>query len=108
VTLGDEAANLLDESSNGIGVLGVALNEQIVSLRPDADVEKAFEVSQVVVVGPEERGEAVLADGDTACGSSSDRDISLCYKELTDRLSVPFGARVVKAAPLRQAPGSGL
>jgi hypothetical protein len=39
---------------------------------------------QVVVVGPEERGEPVLADGDAACGNGSDRDISLNYKELTD------------------------
>jgi hypothetical protein len=50
------------------------------ALRADADIQQLLEVSQVVVVGPEERGEAVLADGDAACGNSSDRDISLCYK----------------------------
>jgi len=54
-----------------------------VSLSPDPDVQQPLEVSQVVVVGPEERGETVLADGNAACGSGSDRDISLCYKELT-------------------------
>jgi hypothetical protein len=99
VAVGDQPADLLHEARDRVGVLGVAFDEEIVPLRADADVQQAFEVSQVVVVGPEERREAVLADGDTACGNGSDRDISLCYKELTDRLRVTPGARAVKAAP---------
>ena len=66
------------------------------TLSPDPDVEQPLEVSQVVVVSPEERGETVLPDGNAACGSGSDLDISLCYKELTDRSKVPSAARRVK------------
>jgi hypothetical protein len=41
-------------------------------------------MTEIVVVGPEQRGEAVLTDGDAASGGGSDRDISLSYKELTE------------------------
>jgi hypothetical protein len=71
-----------------------------VPLRADADIQQAFEVSQVVVVSPEERGEAVLADGNAACGNVSDRDISLCYKELTDHTRVAPPAALGQAARL--------
>jgi len=86
VARGNEPANLFDETGDGAGVTGLALDEQVVSLRADADVQQAFEMPQVVVVGPEDRGQAVFRDGDTARGNGSDRDISLCYKELTDLL----------------------
>jgi hypothetical protein len=76
-----------------------------VTLRTDADIEQAFEVSQVVVVGPEERGEAVLADGDAACGNGSDRDISLCCKELTDSTRVAPQPLRVKDGDRLQALG---
>jgi hypothetical protein len=77
VALGDQGADLLDEPRHGVGVLSVALDEQIVALRSNADVQEAFEVAEIVVVGPEERGQAVFTDGDAASGSGSDRDISL-------------------------------
>jgi hypothetical protein len=88
VALGDQAADLLDEAGDTGGVLGFSVDEQIMTLGTDADVQQAFEVSQVVVVGPEKRGEPVLVDGYAARGSGSDRDISLCCKELTDLRSV--------------------
>jgi hypothetical protein len=47
---------LLNEACHGAGVLGIALDEQIMALRADADIEQLLEVSQVVVIGPEERG----------------------------------------------------
>jgi hypothetical protein len=89
--LGDQAANLLDEPRDRAGVLGIAFDEEIMALGPDADMEQVFEVSQVVVVSPEERGKPVLADGNAACSDGSDRDISLCYKELTDQTRVAPG-----------------
>jgi hypothetical protein len=46
---------------------------------------------QVVVIGPEDRGQPVLRDDDAARGDGSDRDISLCYKELTDPLERSTG-----------------
>jgi hypothetical protein len=98
VALGDQRADLLDESGNLARVLRLALDEQIVTLRTNADVQEAFEVAEIVVVGPEERGEAVLTDGNAASGSGSDRDISLCYKELTDDLRVTPPARQGQAA----------
>ena len=71
---------------------------------PDAS---ALPVSPgAVVAGRSEVLEAVFPDGDAACGSGSDRDISLCYKELTDRLSVAPRPRRVKARWCR--PGSRL
>jgi hypothetical protein len=88
VSFSDERADLFDQAGDFPRVFGLALDEQIVALRSNADVQEAFEVAEIVVVGPEERGEAVLADGDTACGTSSDRDISLCCKELTDQSRV--------------------
>jgi hypothetical protein len=102
VTFRDQVTDLFDESSHPVRILRVAFDQQIVSLRADADVQQPFEVSQVVVVGPEERGEAVLADGDTSCGSSSDRDISLCYKELTDQSRVAPRAAQGQGAVLRR------
>jgi hypothetical protein len=84
VAVGNQPADLLDESRDPGGVLGIAFDEQLMALGADADVQQGLEVSQVVVVGPEERGEPVLVDGNAARGDGSDRDISLCYKELTD------------------------
>ena len=83
VALGDQPANLLDETRDRAGVFGITFDEQLVALRADADIQQSFEVSQVVVVGSEERGESVFVDGNTARSGGSDRDISLCYKELT-------------------------
>jgi hypothetical protein len=88
VSFGDERADLFDESGDFARVLGLALDEQIVALRSNPDVQQALEVAEIVVVGPEERGEAVLTDGNAASGGGSDRDISLCYKELTDQSRV--------------------
>ena len=85
MSFGDERADLFDQTRDFRGVVGLTLDEQIVALRSDADVQEAFEVAEIVVVGPEERGEPVLTDGNAASGSGSDRDISLCYKELTDQ-----------------------
>jgi hypothetical protein len=84
VSFGDQRADLFDQAGDLARVVGLALDEQIVALRSNADVQEAFEVAEIVVVGPEERGEPVLTDGNAASGSGSDRDISLCYKELTD------------------------
>ena len=105
MALGNQSADLLDEASHGTRVLGIALDKQIVPLRADADIQQAFEVSQVVVVSPEERGEAVLADGNAACGNVSDRDISLCYKELTDHTRVAPPAALGQAARWDQVTG---
>jgi hypothetical protein len=94
VALGDQPANLLDETRDRAGIFGITFDEQLVALRADADIQQSFEVSQVVVVGSEERGEPVLVDGNAASGDSSDRDISLCYKELTDHTRLaPQGAQ---------------
>jgi hypothetical protein len=84
VAFTDECSDLLDEPSDFPGVFRLAIDEQIVTLRSNADVQEAFEVAKIVVIGPEERGEAVLTDGNAASSSGSDRDISLCYKELTE------------------------
>ena len=98
VSFGDERADLFDQASDFSRVVGFTLDEQIVALRSNADVQEAFEVAEIVVVGPEERGEPVLADGNAASGSGSDRDISLCYKELTDQTRVAPPAWRVKPA----------
>jgi len=82
----DQATNLLDEPGDRARVPGLAFDEQVVPLCADAYVQQPLEVSQVVVVSPEDRGKAVLRNGNAACGDGSDRDISLCYKELTDLL----------------------
>jgi len=104
VPFGDEAANLLDEPRDRAGVVGLALDEQVVPLGANADVQQAFEVSQVVVVGPEDRGQAVLGDGNAASGDGSDRDISLCCKELTDLKQRSTPQAPGQASPL--SPGS--
>jgi len=98
MSFGDERANLLDQSGDLTRVFGLPLDEQIVALRSNADVEEPFEVAEIVVVGPEERGEAVLSDGNAASCSGSDRDISLCYKELTDDARVTSRPERVKPA----------
>ena len=71
----------------GVDVLADAIEQLLVRAGEDPGTDEVGDrpelVSQVVVVGPEERGETVLPDGNAACGSGSDRDISLCYKELT-------------------------
>ena len=98
MSFGDERTDLFDETGHFARVFGLALDEQIVTLRSNADVQKAFEVAEIVVVSPEERGEPVLTDGNAASGSGSDRDISLCYKELTDQSRVAPPAGRVKPA----------
>jgi hypothetical protein len=99
VAFSDQGADLFDESCDLARIFGLALDEQIVPLRSNADVQEAFEVAKIVIVGPEERGEAVLTDGDASSSSGSDRDISLCYKELTDDSRVAPRPVRVKPAP---------
>jgi hypothetical protein len=108
VAFSDEGADLFDESRHLARILGLTFDEQIVALRSNADVQEAFEVAEIVVVGPEERGKAVLADGDAAGGSGSDRDISLCYKELTDAPRVAFRPLRVKPDPWSAPLGADL
>jgi hypothetical protein len=63
VAFGDERADLIDQPRDLRGVLRLPFDDQLVSLGPDADVEKRFEVAEVFVVGPEEGLDCRLRDG---------------------------------------------
>ena len=73
----DECAELLHQLRDARGVVGLAFDDQLVALGPDADVQKRFEVAQVFVVGPEERLDARLGDGNLAQWSGWNARISL-------------------------------
>ena len=51
MAFGEQGADLLDEPRDFARVVGIAFDQQIVPLRPDANVEQVFEVPQVVVIG---------------------------------------------------------
>ena len=60
------AADLIDQLRDACRVLRVAVDDELVALRPDLDVEQRFEVAEVFVVGPEEGLDGGLRDRDLA------------------------------------------
>ena len=83
VALLHEAAELFDEARHARRAAGIALDHQLVALGADADVEEGFELAQVVVVSPEERGHACLGYRHLAHRRGAYSRISLRYKQLT-------------------------
>ena len=58
--LADQAAQLRQHTLSDVRALAITVDEQLVSLRPDADAEQRLEVLQVLVVRAEERARCCL------------------------------------------------
>ena len=56
------AASWLDDALDVVRAGRVAIHEQLVPLRADADVEERFEMLEVLVVGAEERFDALFGN----------------------------------------------
>jgi hypothetical protein len=82
VSFADERADLIDEARHLGCIFRIAFGDQFVALRPYADVEKRFEMAEILVVCPEEGLDSRLGDGDLSCGCRWDSCISLSYSSL--------------------------
>ena len=64
VAVAHQRRQLADDAIDVVRTGRVAVDEQLVSLRADADVEERLEVLEVLVVGAEQRLDAFFGDGD--------------------------------------------
>ena len=74
VAVAHQRRQLADDAVDVLGPGRLAVHEQLVALRADADVEERFEVLEVLVVGAEQRLDAFLGNGDAL-----DCALSPCY-----------------------------
>ena len=64
VSVAQQRRQLTDDAIDFVEVGRVALHEQLVAMRPDADVEERFEMFEVLVVGTKQRFNPLSGDGD--------------------------------------------
>ena len=64
VAVPHQRRQLADDAVDVLRARGVAVHEELVALRADADVEQRLEVLEVLVVGAEQRLDAFFRNGD--------------------------------------------
>ena len=82
VAVAHQRRQLADDAVDAVEIRGVALDQQVVALRADADVEERFEVLEVLVVGAEQRFDPFFGDGDPLGFAYLSQFISLLHNHL--------------------------
>jgi hypothetical protein len=67
------------------GVLGLAVDDELVSLGADADIEQRFEMAKVFVERPEQGLNGGFGDRNLPLGRAGDSRISLWFSYLVEQ-----------------------
>jgi hypothetical protein len=83
VAVVQQAAHLPDPLFDPGGVARLAVDEQLVALRPDLHIEQRFDVPKILVVRAKERADARFGHRNPTRRDGADADISFSISNLS-------------------------